>query len=90
MLDAVHDAIEKRGLRKRGRPREERETGEQESEQKNERAAAENLPEDGAFVVSMVVVEGDGDILTASENGGLDDWPRSALASAITPACPRL
>jgi DNA gyrase subunit A len=27
------------------------------------------LPDDGAFVVSMVVVEGDGDILTASENG---------------------
>jgi DNA gyrase subunit A len=27
------------------------------------------LPEDGAFVVSMVVVDGDGDILTASENG---------------------
>ncbi len=27
------------------------------------------LPEDGATVVSMVVVEGEGDILTASENG---------------------
>jgi DNA gyrase subunit A len=27
------------------------------------------LPDDGAIVVSMVVVDGDGDILTASENG---------------------
>ena len=27
------------------------------------------LPQDGSFVVSMVAVEGDGDILTASENG---------------------